>query len=519
MKKVESGYTLVELMLSLVVLVIIGLAFFDLFISLLHSAVIAQRQAVATTLANNQMEYLKSLPYNNLAVTGGAIPATTTIPAKITKKVNGDTYTVTTSIVYVDDAYDGCGSYPTQALKQQYCRSYPPPTGAPALDTNPADYKDVNVVVTDNSGLQLASVDSQISALVAETASNTGALFVKVVDNSGNPVEGATVQAVDSTVSPAITVSSTTDQNGLVIFYDLTPDGGYDYTITASNAGYSTLATIATSGSLQPTYPNQKLITQNSSYVTMMIEPQGQNSLLLETTTTTGTSLPNAKIYVKGGYKKYTLSTNTAYYYDTLTPTDTRPVSDSNGLAGLTNLVPGDYYFCGDTGATSCSVGGTTYYLAAAVPYGGSNPLYPITVPTYSSDNPPTTTYPYGGANYLQKVRLMLTTSSTFPRVASISPYDGSLASGTLSNLAFTINGVNLPCSSNAASCTTKVSFLQNGNTYNASCTGSSSGVTLTCTINLASASAGNTQLVITVGSNTLTLPASPLIGGFIVTQ
>ncbi len=517
MKQDEGGFTLVELIVSFSVLIIITLGFFDLYISLLHSAVTAKREAVASTLATNQMEYLKSLPYNNLAVAGGPIPSTVTIPGTITKKVAGDTYTITTDISYADDAYDGCGSYPTQALKQQYCRNYPPPSGAPVTDTNPADYKDVNVNVTFN-GTKLASVDTDIAALVAETASNTGALFVKVVDSGGNPVEGATVNAVNSKVSPAINVSDTTDENGIVIFYDMTPDNNADYVVTASESGYSSLSTIAASGSLVPTYPNQKLIAQNSSIVTLTINPMGTYSLLLQTTDTSGNPLPSAKVYVKGGYKKYTATSDTTYYYDTLTPSDSRPVTDTNGLAGLTNLVPGNYIFCGDAGATSCSVGGTTYYLAAAVPYGGNNALYPITVPSYSASNPPSTTYSFNGNGYLQEVRLMLTTNSSFPRLNALTPSTASL-SDSLSSFAFTLTGTNLPCSSTASSCTTHVSLLQGSSSYPASCTGSSAGTQLSCTVNLSTATAGNTQLVVTVGSNTLTLPGSPLLGGILVTN
>lgn len=518
MKRQEGGYTLVELMLSIVILATISLAFFSLFTSLLHSAIIAKRQAVALTLATNQMEYLKSLPYDNLAVAGGSIVSNNTMPSTFTKTVNGERYTVKTSIEYADDAYDGCGSYPTQALKEQYCRNYPAPTGAPATDTNAADNKAVSVTVTDKANLRLSFVDTNIAARVAETASNTGAIFVRVVDDSGNPLTGATVVVTNSTTSPVVNVSGTSDQNGIIIFYGLPPDGtNSDYNVSASLINHSSLATIVPSGTLQPVYPNQNLIAQNSSIVTLALKPMGANSLVVETTDINGTALPSAKIYIKGGYKRYTATSDTSYYYDNMRSGDSRPTADAGGMFSLTNLVPGDYVFCGDSGATSCTVGGTTYYLAAAVPYGGDNPLNPVTIPTYASSNPPTTTYAYNGVEYLQKVRLMLTNDSSFPRVSSIAPYDGSIGSGTLSNLAFTINGNNLPCTSSAASCDTQVRFLQGGTTYTASCTGSSGGLQLTCSINLSSAIAGGTQLVIEVNGHTLTLPASPLIGGFVV--
>jgi prepilin-type N-terminal cleavage/methylation domain-containing protein len=520
MKQNESGYTLVELLMVIAVLAVLSLGAFDLFVSLLHSAIVGGREAVASTLATNQMEYLKSLPYDNLAVAGGPIISPTTIPATSTKKVNGDTYTITTNISYADNAYDGCGAYPTQALKQQYCRDYPPPAGAPSTDTNPADYKDVNVSVKDKSGLQLAALDTQVAALVAETASNTGAIFISVIDSGGNPISGATVTVVNSSVSPAVNVSDTTDENGIVIFYDLPPSTtGNKYQVNASNSGYSSLTTIVPNGSLQPTYSSQNLIVQSSSYVTLTLKQQGQNSLVLETTDTSGNPVPNAKIYVKGGYKKYTATSDTSYYYDTLSPSDIRPVTDSNGLAALANLVPGNYVFCGDQGATSCSVGGTTYYLAAAVPYGGSNPLQPISVPSYDPGNPPATTYNYNSISYLQKVRLLLTTNASFPRISNLTPSDVSL-SGTLTNFAFNVTGVNIPCSAAAGSCTTHVSFKQGGSSYSAACTGVSgnSQQTLGCTVNLSGLTAGSTQLIINVGSNTLTLPASPLLGGLIVT-
>lgn len=518
MKRREAGYTLVELLVVMTVLAVLSLGTFTLFISLLHSAVVAGRQAVASTLATNQMEYLKSLPYDNLAVAGGAIISPKTVPGTITKKVNGQTYTIVTNITYVDDAYDGCGSYPNVTLKQKYCRSYPPPAGAPATDSNPGDYRDVNVSVKDTSGVYLASVDSHIAALVAETASNTGALFVKVVDDSGTPVSGATVTTTNSFVSPAVNASDTSDSNGIVIFYDLPPSTtNYRYQISAANTGYSSLTTIVPVSTLTPTYSSQNLISQSSSFVTLTLKPQAANSLVIETTDLNGSPLPNAKIYVKGGYKKYTAATDTNYYYDTMTPSDIRPTTDGSGLAALNNLVPGSYLFCGDAGATSCRIGSTTYYLAAAIPYGGSNALQPITVPVNPA-TPPSTTYTYGGAEYLQKVRLMLTTNSSFPRVSTLSPDDISLTGGTLANLAFIVTGTNLPCSSNAASCSTHVSFSQAGNTYTAACTGASSGLQLNCTVNLSSVTAGDLQMSINAGSNTLTLPVSPLLGGLVVT-
>jgi prepilin-type N-terminal cleavage/methylation domain-containing protein len=502
----EEGFTLVELTVTVTILAIIVVSFLGLFTSLVHSTIIAKRQAVASTLATNQMEYLKSLPYDNLAVAGGSIYATSPLPATLSKTVNGVRYTIKTSINYVDDAYDGCASYPTQALKELYCRNYPPPSGPTTTDQNPQDYKIANVTVTDRSNLRLAQVDTQISSRVSETASTTGALFVRVIDSNGNPVAGATVAVNNTTITPNVAVSDSTDTNGTAIFYGLPPDTNTDYHITGSKTGYSSLTTIVPSGSLQPTYPSQRILTQQSSYTTLPIRQQGTNSIIVETVDTAGNPLANVRVYMKGGYKSYTDSANAAYYYDNLTPSDVRPTTDASGLAVVQNLVPGAYVFCGDAGATSCNAGATTYYLAAMVPYGGTNPFNPVTVPTYDPLTPPTTTYDYNGGAYLQKVRLILSTSSTYPRVRTINPASASLSSGTLNNFPFTVSGTNLSGAS--------VRFLKDSNTYTATCTGTTS---LSCSINLTGITAGVANMQLVAGGNTLTMPADPLLGGLIV--
>lgn len=513
----QAGYTLVELMISVVVLGIVALAFFGLFTSLVQSAVLMKHRSVALTLATNQMEYLKSLPYNNLAVKNGSIIATNPLDAITTKKVDGVTYTIKTSINYLDDAFDGCGYYPNATLKEAYCRNYALAANN-ANDLNPADYKSVHITVTTNGSTILSEIDTQIAARIAETASNTGGLFVNVIDENGNPLQGAVVRVVNTTTSPLVDISDNTDANGNALFYSLPPDpAAYDYVLTASLTNYSTLTTIVPSGSLQPNYSNQKVINQQSSLVTLQIKPLGTNSLWVEATDTSGNPLANLRVYAKGGYKKYSNTSDTSYYFDTMSPLDTRPTTDANGNTTIKNLVPGEYYFCGDTGATNCRIGSTTYYLAAAVPYGGVRPFGPIVVPTYSTSDPSGTIFTLDDTGYLQKVRLILTTNSLYPRIFSVSPYTANQADANINALAFTIKGANIPCSNTPASCATNVKILQSTTTYTAICTGAAAGTTLNCTVDLSAASVGSTQLQITSNGNTLTIPATLALGGLTI--
>ncbi len=504
----EGGFTLVELAVTTVIIGIVVVSFFGLFISLVSSTIIAKRRAVALTLATGQMEAMKSLPYDSLVVQS---------PTTTTKTLNGVKYSIYSVVRYADDAYDGCGTYPTQADKEKYCRNYPPPASS-VTDTNPNDYKVARVVVSDKSGKQLATVDTQIAARVAETSSTTGALFVTIVDGSGAPIPGATVAVSNTTLSPVINKSDTTDSNGVVIFYGLPPDSGTDYIVTGSKTGYSALNTVSASGPLQPTYISQKILTQQSSSITLPLYAMSPNSLVVETTDTNGNPLGSVKVYAKGGYKLYTLASDYSYYYDNYysnynsgTTNDNRVTTDSGGLAAIPNLTPANgYIFCNSDAAavggtaTNCAVGSTKYYLAAAVPYGGTNSLMPITIPTNDSGGP-ATTYPYTSTNYFQKVRLMLTTSSSFPRVYTMNPYQLSLAGGGLNSYQITFMGYNLSGAS--------AQLTQGGNTYSSgSC--SSSDTQLQCIFDLSTIASGTAQVAVTNSSGTLTLPTTPL-GGF----
>jgi type II secretory pathway pseudopilin PulG len=513
----QAGFSLVELVVAGAVLMFMAVGLLSLFSGLVSSANLTKRRAVALTLATNQMEYIKTLSFDRLAVSGGAIVSATPIPATTTQTLDRVVYTVTTSINYIDDAFDGCGSYPTAALKATYCRNQPEPSGSPSPDTNPQDYKIAHVHVSTPNKANLADIDTQISARVSETSSTTGALFVNIIDDTGNPVSGATIRVTNITSTPLVDVSDNSDSGGTAIFYGLPPDTtNYDYNIVASKAGYTTLTTIVPSGALQPNFPNKQIFTQLSSVATLVLKQKATNSLWVESVGTSGSAISGLKINLKGGYKKYNSIADTAYYYDSMSPADTRQTTDATGNTTYTDLVPGDYIFCGDNYATSCTVGASNYYLLAAVPYGGTNSFMPITVPSLNTSivQP---TFSYSGSAYYQKTRLILSTDSLFPRVYTLSPSTASLANATIANYAFTVTGANLPCAAVAASCVTVVTFTEGAIVKTASCTGAASGVQLSCTVDLSTMSAGIASMTVVANSRTLSLPGAPLLGGFSV--
>jgi prepilin-type N-terminal cleavage/methylation domain-containing protein len=498
----NKGFTIIEIVVSSVVIGIMAISTMAAYVALNSTAIFAKQKKIGTELATNRIEYLKSLPYDNLAVVGGAIPHPSPLPNTENVTLDNVNYEIKTSINYIDDAFDGCANYPDEATKNLLCRNLPEPASA-SSDLNPADYKIANVKVYVNSK-KVSELDTNIAARVAETDSTTGSLVVRLIDSSGNPVSGANVSVINSSLG--INVNDSSDSNGVAIFYGLTPDGSNGYVVSATKSNYSSLTTIASSGSLSPNFPNQNIIVQQSSSVTLTIDPMGQYSLLAETTDPSGSAIANLKLYAKGGQKKYSETTDTSYYFDNMSPTDSRPTSDGSGNLVLQNLTPSNFTFCGDNGDTNCNVGGSNYYLVAAIPYIGSNQIGPINIPSYSSSSPPSTTFPYGGNNYYQKARLMLTTNSNYPRILNISNGGASKSSGMHT---FSITGANLSGAS--------VVIKNSGGNMTATCNGTDT--SQDCEVDLSSANVEQSNITLTNNGYVIDIPnGTGMIGGINVT-
>jgi prepilin-type N-terminal cleavage/methylation domain-containing protein len=498
----QKGFTILEVLIGMVIIATLIVSAASTYIALQSSAALARHKSIGTELATNKIEGLKALPYDNLAVAGGAIYHPSPLPASETKSINGYTYTIKTSINYIDDAYDGCGNYANATIKQALCRNYPPPSGAPGTDLNPADYKIANVKVFGYNNKKFAELDTQIAARVAETDSTTGALSVSIMDDSGNPISGATVQASNNTISPNVLVTDSTDANGNAIFYGLPPDSNTDYIISASKNGYSSLTTISSSGSLSATYPSQAVFSQTGSNVTLVLKPMTTNSLIVSTVDTDGNPLSGMKVAIKGGYKKYQDLTNSEYYFNNQSPSDIRQTSDSGGLIYLQNMVPGEYIFCGDSGNSGCNIGGTNYIVAAAVANQSDHSFNPMSVPSFLSGGPL-----YSG--YSQLIRLILTTSTTMPTIKTITP--SQVDQANVSNFHFMLEGTNLTCYAQGSGCPTTVKLREQGgptitatNCYDDENT---SGIKMECDIDLSSMTAGMKYLELSNGGGILSIP------------
>ncbi len=470
------GFTITEMIIVIAVFAIVMVGVMTALLTYLRAAATATIRANAYGLAVQEMEWLRSMPYDSLAVAGGGITTSATpLPSTKTITISGHEYEARYRIYYGDDAYDGCLPYPPNLA--YLCRNGPPATGKPA-DTNPKDYKFAQVDVYDKkSNTQYASLNSIFTARVAETGGNTSAIVVTIVDSAGNAIDGASVRVQNAALSPVVDQTQLTDDNGVALFLDIAPDSSPRFVVSASKNGYSSLSTIAASGALVPTYPNVSALVQQVSSATLRIDPISNNSLFATIVDGVGNPRPGASFDIRGGYKLYTDPADMTYSYNqTVT-------ADASGEVSLGALTPGEYLIC-QGAMQACSSG---QYLGAVWVAVGAMSYQPFTIP---SGNVP------AANGYMQTIQLHTVASSALPRISSVEPSIASLASPDIATTDIIIKGANV----NGA----VVTLEKSGVSIASTTVGSDTSSQITRQFDLSSAATGGYTLKVSVGGGTI---------------
>jgi prepilin-type N-terminal cleavage/methylation domain-containing protein len=476
--KSSYGFTIPELIVTMVVFGFVAGSVFLLMLAYVTMSSTVQLRASGLSVATEQMEYLRSLSYDNLAVQGGSIvTGGTPIAANQDVVRSQRTFNVNTDIRYADDAFDGCLNYGT--LQSKYCRNYK--TGTPLTDTNPRDYKVADVTVTDKKTGQLyAKLSSQFTSRVAETSGNSSAILATILDSSGSPVSGASVRIVDSSVNPAVDQTITTDTNGVALFLDVTPDNSPRYVISVTKPGYSSLSTIPVNGSLTPTYPNLNAIAQKVSSTTLKIDTISSDSLEATFVDETGAPVNGISFKIKGGIKLYTDPMDDSYSF-----TQSVAVPAGTNVVHIASLVPGNYRICYDTTlANACGSVPSRRILALRAAYGG-NSLQPFSISSGISS-------PVDGGP-MQRVTAVVSTSASYPRIQTIAPSTFSVSASDVSTSDFQITGANLSGAT--------VKLRQGATVISGAVQGIDSATSIQRVFNLSGASQGAYEVLVTNAS------------------
>jgi hypothetical protein len=218
-------------------MLILFLALFGILRISLIVSTLAKSKAISIELANTQMEYMRGHSYDTLGTVLG-IPAGN-IPQLATTTVDGVSYIVRTFIEYVDDSADGIGVSDTNSIT--------------------TDYK-IGRVTVSYSIHGLTKTTTLLSNFIppnGEIATNGGALSLHVVDATGVDMSGASVQIVNTDVTPNVNFTTTSNTSGLAMIGGAATSSQYQ--IFISRTGYSSAQTYARAG--QNVNPNPGYLT------------------------------------------------------------------------------------------------------------------------------------------------------------------------------------------------------------------------------------------------------------------
>jgi len=249
----QKGFSLVELVIGVAVFLVIVVSVYNAYTSIFSVVHSARAKIDAIDLVNEQLEIVRNMPYADVGIVN-SIPTGLLLRTQSLIR-NSRQFDVTTTVRNVDDPFDGT-------------------LGGTPHDASPADGKLVEIEI----GCVLCKnfvpvvITTKVSPKNLETASTNGALFVKVFDADGNPIENANVHIENNQKVPPIIIDDVTNSNGMLQVVDA-PPGVNAYEITVTKSGYSTDRTYSASvGNPNPTKPHATVALQQVTQLSFVID-------------------------------------------------------------------------------------------------------------------------------------------------------------------------------------------------------------------------------------------------------
>ena len=276
MKRTLRGMSLVDVIVGTALILVVFMALFGLLRASILVVQLTKAKAVATTIAESQMEYVRSLSYDQVGTIAG-IPAGI-IPQNSTTTSNGTGYAVHTFIDYADDPADGLAG----------------------LDANGiiTDYKRIKVSVKYVAGGTPRSVDiiSNYSPIGLETTTGGGTIKIVVVNASGVAVPGASVRIVNASTTSTVDLTTFSDSTGIVYLPGAATSSQYQ--VYVSKTGYSSAQTYlrdATNANPTPGYLTvSKDLTTTATFAIDLLSTLTVRTFTPVATTTFADTFPNA---------------------------------------------------------------------------------------------------------------------------------------------------------------------------------------------------------------------------------
>lgn len=244
----NKGFTLIDVLIGTALLVTVFAGIFGVY--QLGLKIVAQSKArvTASALANQKIEAARNMSYNDVGTIGGIPPGVLPQTENITR--NGVDYVVRTTVLYIDDPFDGV---------------------APA-DVLPNDYKRVRIEASwthpfDGSVVLL----TDIAPKGLETSVGGGNLLLQVFDALGIPIPQASIQVVNNQTDPAINAWYVTGDDGTVLVAGA-PAATESYELLATKADFSTAQTYGTTTVANPAPPHASVLEGKLTQMSFSID-------------------------------------------------------------------------------------------------------------------------------------------------------------------------------------------------------------------------------------------------------
>jgi hypothetical protein len=387
-----------DVIIGTALLLIVFVALSGLLRSSLVVASLAKTKAVATSVAEGQMEYVRSLSYDQVGTVGGIPPGN--ISQYSTTTANGVTFVTRTYIEYVDDPADGL-----EAADE---------TGVTT------DYKRIKVSVTYNVGgsQKLVDVISNYAPPGLETTTGGGTLKIDVVNAIGEGVPGASVTITNPSTNPTVILTAFSSDTGLVYLPGAATST--DYRVTVTKDGYSTATTYVRDATNQNPTPGYMTVVKDQ--------------------TTTGTfAIDRLATLTIRTFSPIATTTWNDTFNDTAKVAEQSGVTVALGSVSLAGA-PGSYVSNG----TVRSVAVTPDYLAGWSSASVSTAVLPGTTLVFkvadgSGNLLPDSVLPGNSSGFTSEVDLTMVPKATYPSLTLIGYLDTSSALVSPSLLDWTI--------------------------------------------------------------------------------
>ncbi|MFO7807673.1 MAG: carboxypeptidase-like regulatory domain-containing protein [Candidatus Moraniibacteriota bacterium] len=208
----EKGVSIIEALVSIAVISFVTVSIYLALSGAVKNMGEAKHRTGAIALANEKMEILRSLPYEEVGVIGGIVDGPVVAQEEVNK--NGFKYTVKTDVRYVDDPFDGTGDE----------------------DSVSTDYKKAQVTVEWQALEEQESVEF-FSIFVPDGIENNaggGTLAINTINASGEIVPDAQVILDSLEDSPEIYYTAETNASGSLTLQGV-PEQSYRISLSKSD--------------------------------------------------------------------------------------------------------------------------------------------------------------------------------------------------------------------------------------------------------------------------------------------